>query len=182
MSATPMSSSECLFLATLLGTVADQFSHKSCTDYLLAPSADNKAVAAAAIERAGLAGDWGDEDASWEDYVAAVMDAEDDVTTFMDWMAAHLGARCAALARGEGAPLNGAELRMIAEMLGVALEDHDDAEALGLVPYAIDEDDGNRAILAQVSDVETRPPGQETSVPFPAVLMYFVDRCTSVVA
>jgi hypothetical protein len=172
MSHTPLSTSETALLGTLLGTVAEQFAHKSCTDYTLEASAANKAIVAAAIEQAGTSGDWGDDDASWQDYVAQVMDADDAVTTFMDWMAGHLAARCRSRV-----PLNGAELSIVAEMLGVALEDHEEAEALGLVPYAMQESAENRDILALISDVESRPPEQETSVPFQAVLMYYIERC-----
>lgn len=161
----PMSSGELAFLGDLLAMVAEQFSYKSCTDYPLEPSAKNKAIVAAAIERAGQDG--------WEDYVAAVMAEEEQIVIFMDWMAGHLAARCAEHA------LSGAELAMVADMLDVAREDHDDAEDLGLVPHAIEASDANRAILAQISDEATRPPGHENSVPVKAALIYFSERCAS---
>jgi hypothetical protein len=161
----PMSSSELAFLGTLLAMVAEQFSYKSCTDYALDPSAEHKAIVAAAIERIGQPG--------WEDYAAAVMAEEEQIVIFMDWMAEHLGARCQ-----EHAP-SGAELAMIVDLLEVAREDHDDAEDLGLVPHAIEASDANRAILAQISDEATRPPGHENSVPFKAALIHFSERCAS---
>jgi hypothetical protein len=159
----PMSPSELAFLGDLLAMVAEQFSYKSCSDYPLDPSAENKAIVAAAIERTGQDG--------WEDYVAAVMAEEEQIVIFMDWMAGHLAACCAERA------LRGAELAMVADMLEVAREDHDDAEDLGLVPHAIEASDANRAILAQISDEATRAPGQENSVPFKAALIYFSERC-----
>jgi hypothetical protein len=162
---TPMSSSELTFLSHLLAMVAEQFSYKSCSDYPLDPTAENKAIVAAAIERTGQDG--------WEDYAAAVMAEEEQIVIFMDWMAEHLGARC------HEAALSGAELAMIADMLEVAREDHDDAEDLGLVPHAIEASDDNRAVLALISDEATRPPGHENSVPFKAALIYFSERCAS---
>jgi hypothetical protein len=162
---TTMSSSELTFLGHLLAMVAEQFSYKSCSDYPLDPSAENKAIVAAAIERTGQDG--------WEEYVAAVMDEEEQIVIFMDWMAEHLGACCRERA------LSGAELAMVVDMLEVAREDHDDAEDLGLVPHAIEASDANRAILAQISAEATRPPGHENSVPFKAALIYFSERCAS---
>jgi hypothetical protein len=131
----------------------------------LDPSAENKAIVAAAIERTGQPG--------WEDYAAAVMAEEEQIVIFMDWMAEHLAARCLEHA------LSGAELAMVGDMLEVAREDHDDAEDLGLVPHAIEATDENRAILALISDPATRPPGHENSVPFKAALIYISERCTS---
>lgn len=174
---TPFSPQEWALLAYLLGAVAEQLSYRSCVDYPLDASAEHKALVAAAIERVGTSGDWADEDASWQDYVAAVMAEDEQIVTFMDWMAGHLGARCRALADGSGAPMERAELALIADMLDVAREDHDDAEALGLVPYAIETSDENRGVLADISDEQSRPPGQETSVPFKAALIYFAQRC-----
>ena len=177
---TPLSPAEWSFLSTLLALVAEQFSYKSCTDYPLDATDANKALAAAAIEREGLSGDWGDEDASWQDYVADVMAEEDQLVTFMDWMAAHLAVRCEALGAGTGQPINEAEQSAIVELLGVALDDHDEAEAMDLVPYAIEAGDENRAILAQVSPEENRSPEQATSVPLKAILMYFSERVASI--
>lgn len=174
---TPFSLQEWALLAYLLDTVAEQFSYKSCVDYPLDASAEHKAIVSAAIERMGNSGHWGDEDASWQDYVAAVMAEDEQIVTFMDWMAGHLGARCQALAADGGVPMNSAELALIAELLDVAREDHDEAEALGLVPHAIESNAGNRAILGQISDEQSRPPGQETSVPLKAALIYFAQRC-----
>ena len=176
----PFSPAEWHFLGTLLALVAEQFSYKSCSDYPLDATDANKALAAAAIERAGRSGDWGDDNASWEDYVAAVMVEEDQIVTFMDWMAAHLAARCLLLAAGTGAPMNDAERAVTAELLGVALDDHDEAEAMDLVPYAIEADIDNRAILAQVSPEENRPPDQAGNVPLKAILIYFAERVACV--
>ena len=81
------------------------------------------------------------------------------------------------MAGGVGAPITGVELALIADLLDVAREDHDEAEELGLVPYAIEATVQNRAILAAISDEESRPPGQETSVPVKAALMHFSQRC-----
>ena len=161
----PMSPGEQALLAHLLDLAAEQFSYKSCTDYPLAASAANKAIVAAAIERAAEDG--------WQDYVAAVMAEDEQLVIFMDWMAAHLGARCREQA------LSRAELAIAADMLDVAREDHDEAEELGLVPHAIDVTNDNRAILNQISDAATRPPGQETRVPLKAALIYFVERCAN---
>lgn len=170
------------FLATLLALAAEQFSYKSCADYRLDATDEHKAIVAAAIERAGKSEDWGDEDASWQDYVAAVMAEDDQVVAFLDWMAGHLAARCQALAGGVGAPMTGVELALIADLLDVAREDHDEAEELGLVPYAIEASVGNRATLAAISDEASRPPGQETSVPVKAALMHFSQRCQALSA
>ena len=167
------------FLSTLLALVAEQFSYKSCSDYPLDATAENKALAAAVIERAGLSGDWGDEDASWEDYVADVMAQEDQIVTFMDWVAAHLAARCRQLADGTGQIMTGAEQAAMADLLGVALDDHDEAEAIGIVPYAIDMDADNRAVLAHVSPEATRAPEQAASVPLKAVLIHFAQRAAA---
>ncbi len=175
----PLSPAELSFLALLLGLVAEQFSYKSRTDYPLDATDDNKALVAAAIEHVGLSGDWGDEDASWQDYVADVMAEDDQIVTFMDWLTAHLAARCQALAGGTGAPLNGVERTAIVDLLGVAREDHDEAEAMGLVPHAIASGDENRAVLAQVSPEETRAPEQANSVPLKAILIYFAERVAS---
>lgn len=174
---TPFSPAQWSLLASLLATVAEQFSYKSCTDYPMQATDEHKAIIAAAIERAGQGGDWGDDDATWQDYVAAVMAEDEQVVTFMDWVAGYLGERCEALAGNSGAPMNRAELALIADMLSVAREDHDEAEALGLVPYAIETTDANRAVLAAIFDAGARPPGQETSVPFKAALIYFEERC-----
>ena len=174
---TPLSPGEWSFLASLLSLVAEQFAYKTCTDFALDASIEHKAIVAAAIERVGVAGDWGDEDASWQDYVADVMAADEQIITFMDWMADHLAARCHAIASCEGPAITSAELALIADMLSVAREDHDDAEALGLVPDAIETTHENRAILARISSEDTRPPGQETRVPFKAALIHFEERC-----
>ena len=177
-STTPsISSDEWDFLATLLALAAEQFSYKSCADYPLDATDEHKAIVAAAIEGAGRSGNWGDEDASWEDYVAVVMAEDEQIVAFIDWMAAQLAARCQALAGGVGAPMTAAELALIADLLDVAREDHDEAEELGLVPYAIEATVRNRAILAAISDEASRPPGQETSVPVKAALMHFSQRC-----
>ena len=172
----PFSPGEWSCLATLLALVAEQFSYKSCTDYPLGATTDNKALACAAIECAGLSGNWDDEDASWEDYAAAVMAEDEQIVTFMDWMAAHLAVRCQALAAGTGEPLNGAARAAVAQLLCVAREDHDEAEAMGLVPHAIESGDENRAVLAQVVPEDARAPGQASSVPFKALLIYFAQR------
>jgi hypothetical protein len=102
---TPFSPGEWTFLSKLLALVAEQLSYKSSTDYPLDANDGNKALACAAIKHAGLSGDWGDEDASWEDYVADVMAEDDQLVTFMDWMAAHLAVRCEALAAGSALPM-----------------------------------------------------------------------------
>jgi hypothetical protein len=175
--AATFSPSEWSFLATLLKQVADQFSYKSATEFALEASAANKAMVAAAIEQVGVSGDWADDDASWQDYVAAVMNEDEQIVAFQDWMAAHLATRCAATATLSATPLNAAELALCAELLDVARDDHDDAEPLGLVPHAIETSADNRAILAKISSEETRPPGQETSVPFKAALIHFAERC-----
>lgn len=176
---TPLSPGEMSLLSTLLALLAEQFSYKSCTDYPLDATTENKALAAVAIEHAGTSGDWGDDEATWEDYVADVMDEEDQFVTFMDWMAHYLAVRCQALAAGTGTPVNGAERTVIVELLGVGIEDHDEAEAMDLVPYALEADDANRAVLARISPEKTRPPGQATSVPLKAILMYFSERLAS---
>jgi hypothetical protein len=172
-----MSQGEWEVLGELLALVAEQFSYKSSTDYPLPATAEHKAIVAAAIERVGRSGDWSDEDASWEDYVAAIMAEDTQIVTFMDWMAAHLAVRCKQAAAGAD-PLNAAELTLITDMLEVAREDHDEAESLGLIPYAIEQTVSNRAVLAQISDEATRPPGQEAQVTVKAALMYFAERCT----
>lgn len=175
----PLSSQEMSLLATLLALLAEQFSYKSCTDYPLEATDENKAVAAGAIERAGTCGNWGDDATTWEDYVAGVMDQDDQFVTFMDWMADHLAVRCQALAGGAMTPMNGAERAVIVELLGVGIDDHDEAEALDLVPYALDADDTNRAVLAEISPEQTRPPGQAASVPLKAILIHFSERLAS---
>ena len=175
----PFSSSEWTFLSRLLAMVAEQFAYKSSTDFALEASDEHKAIVAAAIERAGVSGNWGDDNATGEDCVAQVMDEDAQIVTFMDWMAEHLAARCATRAAGAAAPASGAELALMAELLDVAREDHDDAEGLGLVPHAIDMTGDNRAVLASISSEDTRPPGQETRVPFKAALIFFGERCAA---
>jgi hypothetical protein len=174
-----ISQGEWSVLAELLALVAEQFSYKSSTDYPLAPSDEHKAIVAAAIERVGRAGDWSDDAASWEDYVAAIMAEDTQIIAFMDWMAEHLAARCQLAAAG-AEHLSDAEMALIVDMLEVAREDHDEAESLGLVPYAIEQTAANRAVLAQISDETTRPPGQEAQVTVKAALLYFAERCAAV--
>ena len=171
----PLSPRELSLLVTVLALLAEQFAHKSCTDFPLDASVDNKALACAAIERAGRAGDWGDAEATWEAYVANVMDEDDQIITFMDWMADYLAARFLALAAGKGAPMNDAESAVLIELLGVALEDHDEAEAMNLVPHALPVDAAHRAVLAEIFPEDTRPPGA-AGVPLKAILMYFSER------
>ncbi len=175
----PFARGEWSFLATLLGMVAEQFAHKSCTDFPLAATAENKAIVSGAIERAGRGGDWGDDEATWEDYVCQVMAEEDEIVALMDWVADYLAARCRAVADATGAQLNGDEMGLVILMLDVALEDHDEAEESGVVPYAVEESDENRDILARISDKDTRAPDQETRVPLKAILMHFMERCES---
>ncbi len=175
--ATPFSAAEYSILGHLLALIAEQFSYKSDTQYALDASGEHKAIVAAAIERVGVSGDWGDDESSWESYVAAVMEEDEQVVTFMDWMADYLSARCTDLAVGSVAAMTRAELALIAELLAVAREDHDEAEALDLVPYAIETTADNGAVLAQIVDEQSRQPGQENSVPLKAVLFYFEERC-----
>lgn len=182
MSTSPPSPGEWSLLGTLLALVAEQFAYKSSTDFPLAASDENKAIVAGAIERVGHGGDWADDDATWEDYVAQVVAEEDEIVTFMDWMAGYLGARCQAVAAATGAPLGRGELALIVVMLGVALEDHDEAEESGAVPFAIEESDDNRDILARICDPQSRPPGQENSVPLKAVLIHLTERCEELAA
>ena len=171
------STAESSFLAKLLSLVTEQLTHKSSTEFALAPSAANKALAAACIEQAGRAGEWGDDAPDWLAYIAYMLESDDDVVTFMDWMSAYLATRCQALAAGSGAPLNVAELAVTAELLEVARDEHDEAAALDLVPHAIDVDDANRAILVQIWNPDFRPPGQENRVPMTMILAHFAQRC-----
>ncbi len=177
--APPFSAAEYSVLGHLLALVAEQFSYKSDTQFSVAASAEHKAIVAAAIERIGLSGSWGDDETGWETYVAAVMEADEQIVTFMDWMADFLSARCHRLAAGAGAgaPMTAAEQALVAELLAVARDDHDEAEALNLIPYAIDVTADNRAVLATIFDEQSRQPGQENSVPLKAALRYFEERC-----
>ena len=114
------SPSDLLALAKRLDRAEEELSDRSCNDYALAASADNKKIAIATLKFIEGTGDY-EED--WDEFATDIDDADDEIEFFDNWLMAYMGHRCKQLAAGKGgAGLSKAEQAVISGLLAHAAE------------------------------------------------------------
>ncbi|MFZ6770969.1 hypothetical protein ACO0LM_28265 [Undibacterium sp. Di26W] len=123
-------------LAMLLEEAGNEFAEHSANDFTMPATDENKAIFAAAFELCGEPQDEDDENFD-EDALSIkhIMEAEDDVFIYNDWLMTYLGSRCQNLfKRPDSAPaLTKAELKIMSYLLVEAYEDR--LDSAGAVCY-----------------------------------------------
>ncbi|MFZ6756309.1 hypothetical protein ACO0K9_03750 [Undibacterium sp. Ji50W] len=120
------SSSEVELLAMLLEEAGNEFADHSANDFTMPATDENKAIFAAAFELCAEPQDEDDENSD-EDGLSLkyIMEAEDQVFVYNDWLMTYLASRCQNLFKqADSAPaLTKAELNIMSELLAEAHED-----------------------------------------------------------
>lgn len=102
-------------IAARLDSAVEEFEDRSCNDYPLQATAENKSIALATLKFIEATGDF-EED--WDDFASDVRDADDEIECFDNWLMAYMAHRCKKLATGNGgAALSKAEREVISGLL-----------------------------------------------------------------